>query len=98
MQIFVTATPITVFGLAYVAAHILGTTLFNDGAMTIGSIYLIFYYIDLIKGPLWQIRSQIADLQQAAASINRILALLKIQPTIHDGPGAPLPDGPLAMQ
>ncbi|MEM7028620.1 MAG: ABC transporter ATP-binding protein [Chloroflexota bacterium] len=98
MQIFVTATPITVFGLAYVAAHILGTTLFTSGAMTIGSIYVIFYYIDLIKGPLWQIRAQIADMQQAAASINRILDLRKIEPTIHDGPGVPLPDGPLAVQ
>lgn len=98
LQIFVTSTPITIFGLAYVAAHILGTTLFADGAMTIGSIYLIFYYIDLLKGPLWQIRSQIADLQQAAASINRIADLRQIQPTIHDGPGAPLPTGPLAVQ
>ena len=89
--------PLGVFTLAYIAAHIFGTTLFRDGALTIGGIYLIFYYIDVIKEPLWSINRQIEDLQRAAASIRRIMALQAEQPTMHDGPGVNVPEGPTAV-
>ena len=86
-----------VFALAYSAAHILGYTLFRDGSLTIGGVYLIFYYIDLLKGTLWEILHQVEDLQRAAASINRITELRQIQPTISDGEGVAFPAGPLAV-
>lgn len=97
VNVFVWNLPLGVFTLAYIAAHIFGTTLFQDGALSIGGIYLIFYYIDVIKEPLWRINRQIEDLQRAAASINRIMALQAEQPTMHDGPGAVVPTGPLAV-
>jgi ATP-binding cassette subfamily B protein len=97
MQAWVSDLPLGVFALAYIAAHILGNTLFRGGQMTIGEVYLIFYYIDLLKGPLWEILRQVEDLQQAAAGINRIAELRQIQPTIHDGPGVAFPAGPLAV-
>jgi ABC-type multidrug transport system fused ATPase/permease subunit len=97
INIFVWNLPIGVFTLAYIAAHIFGTTLFRDGALSIGGIYLIFYYIDVIKEPLWRINRQIEDLQRAAASINRIMALQAEQPTMHDGPGVTVTSGPLAV-
>jgi ATP-binding cassette subfamily B protein len=90
--------PIAVFTLAYIAAHIWGTTLFTADVLTIGGVYLLFYYIDVIKGPLWEIMRQVEDLQRAAASLNRIIELRQAQPSLHDGPGAPLPTGrPLAV-
>ena len=97
VQVWVIDLPLGVFALAYTAAHILGNTLFRGGQMTIGEVYLIFYYIDLLKGPLWEILRQVEDLQQATASINRIAELRQIQPTIHDGPGVTFPAGPLAV-
>jgi ATP-binding cassette subfamily B protein len=97
MQVWVFNLPLGVFALAYIAAHILGNTLFRGGEMTIGEVYLIFYYIDLLKGPLWQILRQVEDLQRATAGINRIAELRQIQPTIHDGPGVTFPAGPLAV-
>ncbi|GAB4147713.1 MAG: ABC transporter ATP-binding protein [Candidatus Promineifilaceae bacterium] len=96
LNVFVITLPITVFTLAYVAAHVLGATLFRNGALSIGSIYLIFYYIDVIKGPLWEILRQVEDLQRAAASLNRVASLFAEQPTILDGPGAAFGDGALA--
>lgn len=91
--------PIAIFTLAYIAAHIWGTTLFRQEILTIGGVYLIFYYIDVLKGPLWDIMHQVEDLQRAAASLNRIIELRQVQPTLHDGPGAPLPAGrPLAVE
>ncbi|WP_420632277.1 ABC transporter ATP-binding protein [Candidatus Leptofilum sp.] len=97
VNVFVWNMPLGVFTLAYIAAHIFGTTLFQDGALTIGGIYLIFYYIDVIKEPLWRINRQVEDLQRAAASIRRIMALQAEQPTMHDGPGVDVAAGPLAV-
>ena len=97
VNIFVWNLPLGVFTLAYIAAHIFGTTLFSEGALTIGGIYLIFYYIDVIKEPLWRINRQVEDLQRAAASIQRIMALQTEQPTMHDGPGVNVASGSLAI-
>jgi ABC-type multidrug transport system fused ATPase/permease subunit len=71
------------FGLAaYLYAH---------GAVTIGTSYLIFDYTMRLAGPVGEISDQVADAQQAAASLARIQALLDARPTIQDGPGSPLP-------
>jgi len=97
IQVLVADLPLGVFALAYVAAHVLGNTLFRNSRMTIGALYVVFYYLDLLKGPLWEILRQVEDLQRAAASINRITELRQIQSTLHDGPGVTFPTGPLAV-
>ncbi|MBN1813730.1 MAG: ABC transporter ATP-binding protein [Anaerolineae bacterium] len=97
IQVLVNDLPFGVFALAYVAAHILGYTLFRNSEVTVGEVYLLFYYIDMLKGPLWEILHHVEGLQQAVAGINRIVELRQIQPTIHDGPGAICPPGPLAV-
>jgi len=97
VQVIVSDLPLGVFALAYIAAFILGQNLYLEGITTIGGIYLIFYYIDLMKDPLWEILRQVEDFQRAGASINRITELRNIQPTISDGPGADLGAGPLAL-
>jgi ATP-binding cassette subfamily B protein len=98
LNLWVIGLPIIVPGIAYVVAFFWGDHLFRSSAMTVGTVYLIFYYIDVMRGPLWAIQRQIQDLQRAAASLNRITALFAEQPTIHDGDSAGLPDGPLAVQ
>lgn len=97
VQVIVSDLPLGVFALAYIAAFILGQNLYLEGITTIGGIYLIFYYIDLMKDPLWEILRQVEDFQRAGASINRITELRNIQPTISDGPGADLGAGPLTL-
>ncbi len=98
LNVWVIGLPIIVPGIAYVVAFFWGDHLFRSSVMTVGTVYLIFYYIDVIRGPLWAIQRQVQDLQRAAASLNRITALFAEQPTIHDGSRAVLPDGPLAVQ
>jgi ATP-binding cassette subfamily B protein len=88
IQVLVSDLPVVTFTLAYVVAHILGTTLFRDSQITIGQLYIVFYYIDVLKGPLWELLHQVEDLQRATASINRVAELRTIQPTILDGEGA----------
>ena len=97
LHVLVAIMPMNVFMLAYIAAHVLGSTLFRSSEITIGALYVIFYYIDVLKGPVWEIRRQIEDLQRATASINRITELLAEQPSILDGPGLPDLPGPLRV-
>ncbi len=97
-NVWVMQTPTFIFALAYGCAHLFGASLYEQGIMTIGSVYLIFYYIDLIKDPLWRINRQVEDLQRAGASVNRIVELWAQQPTLTDGPGVDFPSGALAVE
>ncbi len=97
VNLVVMSLPNVVPTLAYIAAYLWGDQLFHSSVLTIGMVYLIFYYIDVLKEPLWSIQRQIQDLQQASAGLNRISALFAEQPTIWDGPTATLPAGALAV-
>jgi ATP-binding cassette subfamily B protein len=98
IQVIVSDLPIITSTLAYVAAHIVGNTLFRDSQITIGQLFIIFYYIDVLKGPIWEIERQVEELQRASASINRVAELRKLQPSILDGDGADFHPGPLGVQ
>jgi len=74
-----------------------GATLYRDGDITLGTVFVIFQFTQLLVLPVEEISRQLRDFQQATASIGRVRALQKIEPTITDGPGVPLPRGPLAV-
>jgi len=97
LDAWIIPTPIWVFALAYAAAHLLTGRLYLTEAMTIGSVYLVFNYIGIVEGPLWQTIEMVDQLQRATAALNRIVKLRQVQPTLHDGAGATLPAGPLAV-
>src|SRR5205085_6780385 len=71
---------------------------FRDGTLTIGTVYLIFQYTEMLRRPTEQIRNEVQELQQADASTGRIEALLRMAPHLADGPGVALPPGPLAVE
>ncbi|MBX3010732.1 MAG: ABC transporter ATP-binding protein [Caldilineaceae bacterium] len=97
-EAWVLSTPIWVFALAYAAAHLVTGQAFLNGSLTIGTVYLIFTYIGIVEGPLWQTIEVVDQLQRATASLNRIVKLRQVQPSLHDGPGVTLPPGPLAVR
>lgn len=82
----------TVFALAVSAVR------FRDGALTIGAVYLIFQFTQMLRQPTEQIRNEIQDLQQAGASVGRIAGLLAMTPRLADGPRPDLPPGPLDVE
>jgi ABC-type multidrug transport system fused ATPase/permease subunit len=86
------------FALGTIVAFAVSAALYSDGALTIGTVYLIFRYTEMLRQPTEQIRNEVQDLQQADASIGRIEALLDTAPRLADGPGAALPPGPLAVE
>jgi ATP-binding cassette subfamily B protein len=84
--------------LGYALALGMGAALFEAGAVSIGTVYLFLAYTDTLRRPLDQITQQMQDLQKASASVARIAELYTYAPRIVDGPGAPLPAGPLGVE
>ena len=79
-------------------AFLFAASLFQDGAITLGTAFLIYYYTQLLFGPLNFISNQVDDFQKASAGIIRIQDLLKIQSALPDGPGATFPPGAAAVE
>lgn len=91
-------TTIIIFALGNAIAFALSAYLWNKGMITIGTVYMIFYYTELMSKPIEKIRTQMEDLQKADASIARIRQLLSTNSLIADGKGTPIPDGPLQVR
>lgn len=87
-----------VFAVGNAVAFGLSAYLWSAGAITIGTVYLIFHYTELLRRPIDQIRTQVQDLQKASGSIVRIQELLETRSRIDAGGDLPLPDGALAVE
>ncbi|SFT26507.1 ABC transporter ATP-binding protein [Paenibacillus sp. BC26] len=92
------STTIVVFALGNAMAFAISAYLWKAGSISIGTVYLIFYYTELLTKPIEKIRTQMEDLQKADASISRIRALFETRSSIVDGPGATLPSGALGVK
>jgi ABC-type multidrug transport system fused ATPase/permease subunit len=75
----------------------LGAWLYLTGSITIGTVFAILAYTQMLGRPLEQISRQLQDLQQATASVGRIRDLLATTSAIDAGGEASLPSGPLAV-
>jgi len=71
-----------IFALGTMISFGVGGYLWQKGIITLGTVYLIFNYTELIRRPLEQIRMQLEDLQKAGAGISRINELLDISSKI----------------
>ncbi len=91
-----------VYVLGYAAGLAIGVLLYVRGAASLGTAYLITYYVGMLSDPLQSIRGQVEDLQQASANIQRINELFNLRPQVGDPlcegaagrktlPGGPLP-------
>jgi ABC-type multidrug transport system fused ATPase/permease subunit len=92
------STTIVLFALGAVISLGLGAYLFSVGTITIGTVYLIFFYTELLNRPIEQITRQLQDLQKASASVVRVGELLAVRNAIEDGPGASLAPGPITVE
>lgn len=74
-----------------------GAWLYTRGETSIGTAFMLVFYIGMLATPLENIRSQIQDLQRAGASIERIAELFAIKPAIREQVCARLPAGALEV-
>ncbi|MDV3351215.1 ABC transporter ATP-binding protein [Leptothoe sp. LEGE 181152] len=76
----------------------LGAYLWYQNAITIGTVYLLFYYTTQLQEPIERIREELEQFQQAAASFQRIQDLLSYRSRQHPGGQAALPQGALSIE
>lgn len=90
-------TTVLLFALGTGFSFGLGYMLWSMGAISAGTVYLIFNYTELIRQPIEQLRMQVEDLQRASASIARVRELFARQPVVKDGTREYLPTGALQV-
>jgi len=90
-------TTVGLFIVGNAIALAVGAYLWLQGAITIGTVFLIFYYTDLLGQPIEQIRTQLEELQAAEASIYRIQELFQVQSKLSPEGNQPLPVGVLSV-
>jgi ATP-binding cassette subfamily B protein len=76
-------TSVLIFAFSMTIVFILGSWQFAAGAVTLGSVYLVFHYVDMTRHPMEQIRAQLEDLQKAGAAIERVQDLLDTKSRMH---------------
>ncbi len=90
-----------IYVIGYSLGLALGVYLYTQGQASLGTAYLIVYYVGMLSEPLQHIREQAEDLQQASASIQRIDEIFRIQPLVSSpleaSQTARIPSGPLSV-
>ena len=95
---FIWSTTILLFAIGNAVAFGVGAYLWSLGAITLGTVYLLFHYTDMLRRPIEQFRRELEELQRAVASVGRINELLTTESRLPEGRGTPIPAGPLAVE
>ena len=86
------------FTVGNAVALAIGSWLFLNGQVTIGTVYLIVHYTRMLLEPIERFTQQINNLQRATASVIRILDLMQTRRRVLDGPGVRFPQGALPVR
>lgn len=90
-------TSMTLYFFSLVIVYVLGSWLLGVGTLTVGSVYLVFQYVQMAHRPIEQIREELIDLQKAGASIARVEELFARETKLVQRADATLPEGPLGV-
>lgn len=86
-----------IFVFGYGLGLALGVALFLRGEATVGAVYLIVQYTQMIRMPLETIGNQMQEMQRAMAGLGRVRELQATPVKIADGPGADWKSGAPAV-
>lgn len=87
----------TLFAVGSAGTLAVGVVLQRSGAISIGTVVLLFQYTRMVRYPLEQMVDQLKVFQQAAAGASRAAELLDLRPAVVDTGTTPLPTGPLSV-
>jgi ATP-binding cassette, subfamily B, bacterial len=79
-----------VFIIGNAIAFAIGAYFYGQGQISIGGVFLLLSYTNLLANKLGIIANQSNDFQQALIAIRRVSELTGTTSPIQDGPGAPL--------
>jgi ABC-type multidrug transport system fused ATPase/permease subunit len=83
--------------LGNVGAVLGGYHLYVGGAVTLGGVYLIVQYLELLIRPFHELAHHVESLQTVGASIERLADLRALKCTVQDGSTESFPEGPLSL-
>ena len=80
------STTMFMFGVGSAISLSLGAYLFFGGAISLGTVYLIFHFTQMLVMPINRFTQQLDSFQRASAAISRILELNAVRKTVLDPP------------
>jgi ABC-type multidrug transport system fused ATPase/permease subunit len=89
------------FALGLAGGFAVGAYLFQRQIVTIGTVFLVYRYTDMLDRPLRAITHQLQELQRAGASVARVRELLSLTAKLREVQPAEartLPPGPLGIR
>lgn len=86
------------FLVGYALGLALGVYLFAQGVISLGTAYVLVFYIGLLSEPLSSVRDQARGFQRAAASMDRVALVLGFRSQVQAGGQVVLPSGALAVE
>jgi len=75
-----------------------GYFLYQNGSITIGTVYLFIHYMNMIETPIWTLTHQVQSFQTIGACVERLIEFRKIGRSVLDGPGTAFPQGALPLR
>ena len=91
-----TTTVLCTLGTAVVL--VMGAYLFKANVISIGTVYLMFHYTQMLRQPMEKITFQMNDLQKVSANIARIQEITHTPCKIPDRSDAHLPSGAMSVK
>ncbi len=97
MNMIISITTSSLLMVGNVIAVVAGYSLYQSGALTVGTVYLLINYISLLAQPIHELAHHVESFQTIGASVERLVELRQVGQLVKDGPGASLPIGPLSL-
>ncbi|MDT9717381.1 ABC transporter ATP-binding protein [Paenibacillus sp. ClWae2A] len=91
-------TTVVLFALAVTAVLLMGVHYYMEGLISIGTLFLIYQYTQMLNDPIEMLGDQVQEFQKAKSGILRSRELLSMQSEILEGKEERLPEGPLGLE
>ncbi|MEK4526494.1 MULTISPECIES: ABC transporter ATP-binding protein [Paenibacillus] len=91
-------TTVVLFALAVTAVLLLGVHYYMEGLISIGTLFLIYQYTQMLNDPIEMLGDQVQEFQKAKSGMLRSRELLSMQSEIEEGTEEKLPEGPLGLE
>ncbi|MBP8950643.1 MAG: ABC transporter ATP-binding protein, partial [Candidatus Promineofilum sp.] len=91
------STSWVLYAAAVAATMGLAALAYRAGTMTIGTVFLLVFYVGLLESPLDAVRRELASIQRALAGVNRTRELFLLRPEVTEsatGAAVTLADSP----
>lgn len=89
---------VVLFAAAVTVIMLMSVRLYMNGELSLGSLFLIFQYTQMLNEPIEQLGNQMQEFQRAKSGMRRSRELLAMESEIAGGTEETLPPGPLGVQ